>query len=381
MADIVQQEIEKIFKERQAQKTTGREVAAISFQQNNHTLYSTVLTATQLIHHCSVDHYDPDQSIESAKQGYQRLPERSRITRIGSFIINKDGYGLFPNAIILSSRKSLSFDKQSSTLTLPYAKQLRVVDGQTRIEGLRYAIEERGLKSIASMQIPVVITEVKNRLEELEQFRIINGTAKSVRTDLVNTILTALGADVVPDKDHWKIAVTKVTEILESNPDSPWYKQLLMPNQTLKDHPDKIVRTTSFMQSIRPIYIWLSELNFANHKNLNERSAYVADILIAYWKAIKSVVPEAFENPDNYVIQKTPGLFALHMVLRDNLLGRIKGGLQEWDEPTFTRFLKVSPEICDPNFWLKSSGHASVYGSMKGFKELAVFLSESLETP
>ena len=107
----------------------------------------------------------------------------------------------------------------------------------------------------------------------------------------------------------------------------------------------------------------------------------MADILIAYWKAIKSVVPEAFENPDNYVIQKTPGLFALHMVLRDNLLGRIKGGLQEWDEPTFTRFLKVSPEICDPNFWLKSSGHASVYGSMKGFKELAVFLSESLETP
>ncbi|MCV5754768.1 hypothetical protein OFN51_38810, partial [Escherichia coli] len=76
-------------------------------------------------------------------------------------------------------------------LTLPFDEKLQIVDGQHRIEGLRYAIEEKGVDYLRDFPIPFVIMETPNRVVEMNQFRTINGTAKAVRTDLVNAILTA----------------------------------------------------------------------------------------------------------------------------------------------------------------------------------------------
>ena len=90
--------------------------------------------------------------------------------------------------------------------------------------------------AVENLQIPVVIVEVNDRHEEMDQFRLINGTAKSVRTDLVNSILTALadqGGGVVAEKDQWKIIVTKVVDNLNKQPNSPWHDRLLMPDGLL----------------------------------------------------------------------------------------------------------------------------------------------------
>jgi len=263
---------------------------------------------------------------------------------------------------------------------------LRIIDGQHRTEGLRYAIEEKGHLPAATLQVPVVIMEVSDRDEELDQFRIINGTAKSVRTDLVNSIITALaehqGEDSVASKDRWKIIVTKVVDIMDRTPGSPWEDMLLMPDMLGKDFPAKIARATSVMTSIRPIYNWLQEFGIFKDRagtSFDDESAYMANILIEYWRALKSVVPEAFSVPDDYVIQKTPGLFALHWVLRDRLLPRIYHGRRDWDQATFEEFLGVSPEIADPEYWDKTKDRAAAYGSRKGFRELADFLNESLD--
>ncbi len=263
---------------------------------------------------------------------------------------------------------------------------LRIIDGQHRTEGLRYAIEEKGHQPSASMQVPVVIMEVSDRAEELDQFRIINGTAKSVRTDLVNSILTALAEHQVEDsvapKDRWKIIVTKVVDIMDRTAGSPWEDMLLMPDMVGRDFPDKIARATSVMTSIRPIYIWLEGLGIFNDRagtSFDEQSAYMASILVEYSRALKAVVPKAFADPDDYVIQKTPGLFALHLVLRDRLLPWIYHGRREWDQETFEEFLGVSPEITDAGFWDKTQNRAAAYGSMKGFSELADLLNHSLD--
>ena len=133
------------------------------------------------------------------------------------------------------------------------------------------------------------------------------------------------------------------------------------------------------MTSYRPMYSWLGEFGFMAGKVVEQQATFLSEILVEYWRALEAVVAGAFTEPDDHVIQKTPGLFSLHMVLRDRLLPRIYQGRRNWDQATFEEFLEVSPEITDANFWHKSANRASAYGSMKGFRDLADFLNDSLE--
>jgi DGQHR domain-containing protein len=359
------------------------DINAIRFNQAGHRLFMAMLTARQLIDSCTLDHYDSTKAPDDPDQGYQRPPERSRITRIGTFLMNGSGNGLYPNALLLGARTPLMFNELTNRLQLAADQSLRVIDGQHRLEGLRYAIEEKGDTSVAEMQVPVVILEVVDRAEELDQFRIINGTAKSVRTDLVNAIITSLaerqGEEAILEKDRWKVVVTKAIHVLDNNPGSPWAGRLLMPDQTAKEFPDKIARATSVFTSMRPIYSWLAEFGFMTGKSFEEQADFLANIVSEYWRAIEAVTPDAFVVPDDYVIQKTPGLFALHFCLRDRLLPRIYLGRRQWNQETFQEFLQVSPEITDAEFWHKSANRASAYGSMKGFRELADLLNDSIE--
>ena len=358
-------------------------VDAIPMSQAGHRIFVTALTAEQLIATTTVDPYNSSLRPGDLNQGYQRPPERSRITRIGTYLIKKQGDGLYPNAVLLGSRTPLLFDAMSRRLELPKPAALQVIDGQHRIAGLRYAIEEKHESNLAFLPIPVVIVEIQDHTEEMNQFRIINGTAKAVRTDLVNSILTAIaeehGADAIPEKDVWKVVVTKAVDALNRRDDSPWKDVLLMPDEvSTASTSGKMTRATSAITSIRFIYDWLEQFGFLAGMDLDQRAAYLADVLVAYWRAIRNVVPHAFANPADYVIQKTPGLFSLHYLLKDSLLGDIFRGRRSWDESTFQEFIAASPEISDADFWHKNSGRAAAYGSMKGFRDLADFLIKSV---
>ena len=365
-------------------EATGSTVVnAIGFTQSGYRMYVACLTAEQLLSRTVVDPYNSDLEVGDSAQGYQRPPERSRITRIGTYLIKNAGDGLYPTAVLLGAREPLRFDPVTGRLKLPDKSDLRIIDGQHRIEGLRYAIQEKKAEQLASLEVPVVIVEIAEKVIEMDQFRIINGSAKSVRTDLVNAILTAIaeaeGADAIPEKDQWKVVVTKVVDALNRRDDSPWKDVLLMPDEIgVKSAPSKITRATSAITSIRFVYEWLREFSFLAGKDIDGQADYVSDILVAYWRAIRNVVPDAFEEPSEYVIQKTPGLFSLHYLLRDSLLKDIYWGRRSFDEATFQEFIGGSPEITDAHFWHKDSGRASAYGSMKGFRELADLLGDSV---
>ena len=63
-------------------------VDAIPFTQSGHRLYMVKLTGQELIDCSVVVHYDSTKAPDDPDQGYQRPPERSRITRIGTFLVN-----------------------------------------------------------------------------------------------------------------------------------------------------------------------------------------------------------------------------------------------------------------------------------------------------
>lgn len=360
-------------------------VPALALQQNEHRLFLATFPARDLVRLTTVDYYKSTALPDDARQGYQRPPERSRITRIGSYLLKELGDGLFPTAVVLAARQPLSFDPQSGTLRLSPKYPLQLIDGQHRVAGLRYAIEEKGHAEIGDFMIPAVIVEVADRITEMNQFRIINGTAKSVRTDLVNSILTATasarGEEAIKDSDRWKIVITKVVDSLNRDSESPWRERVIMPDETglPKASNGKIVRATSFMTSLKPIYVWMRELGFFQGKDTDEEGAAVTEIMINYWNALAEVNPEAFAEPHDFVIQKTPGLFALHLLLQEHILPVTYRARRPWSKDTFVDMLKDSPELTDARFWHISEGRASAYGSMKGFNELADLLIQSVQ--
>ena len=98
-------------------------------------------------------------------------------------------------------------------------------------------------------------------------------------------------------------------------------------------------------------------------------------VVVNYWLALRKVVPTAFNNPAEYVIQKTPGMFSLHKMLTF-LLHDMYRGRRGFEVQDFESFLVDNPEVTDPDFWKSDSGRASAFGSMKGFEELFQLISE-----
>lgn len=360
---------------------------AVMGSQNGVRIFTGMMEAKDLISVTTVDHFNSSVPIDDPNQGYQRPPERSRITKIGSHlikaIVHGEGQsgGLFPTAVVLAGRSPLKY--QNGRVSI--AELLQIIDGQHRIAGLRYAIEEKGMVELMDFPITFVIIEVGDRLVEMNQFTIINGTAKSVRTDLVNAILTATAAKrgdaAIAEKDRWKVVVTKVVEKLDKNPTSPWRNLILMPDEagSPKSSGGKIVRATSFMTSLRPVHSWLNEFGFLERcPDLTSEAGIVYEVVAAYWQAVQQVVPDAFAAPEDYVIQKTPGLFSLHKLLA-HLLPVMFKGHQPWTRENFLKFLQDSPEITDVQFWHKDANRAAAYGSMKGFEDLYELLRDSVE--
>jgi DGQHR domain-containing protein len=351
-------------------------------EQDNIKLFVGVAKAKDLIQVTTVDPYNPKLSPTDPQQGYQRPPERGRITRIGRYLIEEQGAGLFPTAVLLSSRTPLIYDKKEGTITVTSDSKLQIVDGQHRLAGLRYVIEEKKEAQFENYNIPFVILVTPDRLVEMTQFRIVNGTAKQVRTDLVNMILTATYSGMkrseIPNSDRWKIVVSNVVDRLAKDPQSPWRGIITLPGEiTSRKEGGKVVRATSFITSLQPVYVWLKDTSgiLDQHcQSIEDEISYMYKIVADYWRALQKVVPGAFETPNDFVIQKTPGLFSLHKLLR-HLLGNMYRGRRTFDVDTFAEFLSEGTEIKDPDFWLSESGRASAFGSMKGFDDLYEIIS------
>ena len=74
-------------------------VDALEISQGGHRIFVTALSARQLIDCATIDHYNSNLAPGDPNQGYQRPPERSRITRIGNYLIKRAGDGFNSNFI------------------------------------------------------------------------------------------------------------------------------------------------------------------------------------------------------------------------------------------------------------------------------------------
>ena len=155
------------------------------------------------------------------KSGYQRDLMKARVNRLQSEL-RKRRVDL-PTAVLLSMRNgsdSLLEDDEKGLCLQLAGRALNVVDGQHRVAALRGLVDEDP-ERWSTFKVPFVCVLGANENEEMEQFYVVNSTAKSVRTDLAYDLLkqqvendSGLSEALEERGEKWKIAGQTIVERL-----------------------------------------------------------------------------------------------------------------------------------------------------------------------
>lgn len=339
------------------------EMMAIRTMQHNMVFYTGTMSAEQL---CSAEakmRIRPDiYRHETNDEGYQRIPTSARVRDFARYIgDNRQS----PTSIIMNARNAeLKFRPFQGTpnfgvLTVPPEGNLYVVDGQHRLEGLRYLFEEKE-KSGAKLnfEFPVVITNM-SKYDEALQFAIINRTQKGLRTELVDLVLRKISQNEDPLRTQklpriiakdigWKSVAMAITDNLK-NCDA-WKGRLQEPND--RKGPLSVVTVSAMVSSLEPV---VNKFNVS----LNQVGV-VAETLGKYWEAVGDLCPISLrQDPRASVLMKTLGLGVMHLLFVDII--RLVQDFHEdrRDRETFREILATAGQYMTDAFWKE----ASVYGS------------------
>jgi len=352
------------------------EVRMTPFNQEGTQMYAGVMKVADILRTASVDVWRQE---EGEDHGYQRAPETGRTGKVAQYL--RGPKPLMPTSVLLSHRGTLDTSDVSDgtvDVTIPEGN-LWIVDGQHRLYGFQRAITEFGLEQLNDYALPVVIVENPSIEDEANQFRVINETMKKVRTDLARRILalrvSSLGStgrqEARMSGRLWEANAVEVMAVLTNDIDSPWHDRIQPPN--VRKQPTHVIRELSFVTSLKPI------LNERPYRTWNTQR--VGTTLVEYWKAWRSLVPDAFDNPNDYVLLKTPGVFSLHQlaflileVLKDR-------GISNPTAEDFHSILQDLGDYATETFWRRGNAEgAALAGSMKGFAILADAMEDQLST-
>lgn len=335
-----------------------------------------------------VPHRDPRTG-----RGYQRLPQEARINELVTDL--RKGRVDLPTSVLLNIRNrdarrayrdgALNLTQFSEVgIKLGYEPKFYVVDGQHRILALRKLIEEFESDRWSKYQIPFTCMLGATEEEEMDQFYIVNSKAKSVRTDLAYELLSQRAQDpdvmesLVERGRDWQVHATNMVKRLsESSP--VWRNRIRF---AAMEKGDTVMPSASMVSSLKQV------LGSPYFKVLSADQQ--AAILDAYWRGIRDVLPEAFDEPQDFSIQKGIGVTVLHTLLTQVIEIARSSGNSVTEPETYKRILKEALEHLegenasgDPvtglNFWRAAPlGAAGSYSSSAGRRVLLAKMSQRL---
>ena len=315
------------------------------------------------------------------KQGYQRNLEERRVKKFSQEL--KEGKVSVPTSLLLSVRDAsfkpilVSGGMYEFQLPPPGESIFYVVDGQHRLIALKNLVEEEPDGEWAKWRISIVVFFGADENSEMNQFHIVNSNAKSVKTDLALELLaerverdSGLMADLISKKQDWKVQALRLTEKVSMR--GEWLERIQFAGQ---QKGNTVIRSNSFVSSFRIAY---KDTMF---KSFDPQSR--VQIVRAYWAGIRKILPECFDEPRLYALQKTVGVFVLHQLLPDAIM-RVKFNQNSHDDPDAYAYvlkdalLELSGEnkefepVSGHEFWLTGKrGAASAYSSGSGQSLLA----------
>lgn len=140
--------------------------------------------------------------------------------------------------------------------------------------------------------------------EEMEVFSTINSKAKGLSTSLLDFHDAHLAGDLAKDRPEIFIALH-----LNNDPDSPWCRQLDLGGESTSG----MARRASLRTMQKAIKRFL-----AASRALKTRSPEkIAQIVLAFWRAIAEVLPAQWTTPRKHILTKGVGVYALMDIAAD----------------------------------------------------------------
>lgn len=335
-----------------------------------------------------IPHRDPRTG-----KGYQRLPQDVRVNELATDL--RKGRVDLPTSILLNVRHrdarrayrdgvlDLAFFANSFGKDRDDAKFF-VVDGQHRILALKRLIEDFDEERWSKYQIPFTCMLGASEEEEMDQFYIVNSKAKSVRTDLAYELLAQRAQDpdvmesLVERGRDWQVHAQAIVKRLSE--DSPVWRGKI--RFAAMEKGDTIMPSASMVTSLKQV------LGSPYFKVLAPDQQ--VGILDAYWRGIRDVMPDAFDEPSDYSLQKGIGVIVLHTVFMQVIeIARSTG--QSLTEPeTYERILRDGLELLQGDdasgnpvsgldFWRAAPlGAAGSYSSSAGRRVLIAKIQQLL---
>lgn len=279
-------------------------IPAIKITQGKTAYWLCKVKVKDILGKCRVDQQSPDNP-----EGYQREVVLSRAKKFGKFILEGN---FSPISVLVNIRNGKVVDKPGF-IEISDSCDWWIVDGQHRFEGLKATCENVEPK-LREIELPIALMNI-DKFTEAKQFLIINKLQKGVRTDLAERILLLLekkeGKEAVAMQnlpiDSWKTEALTIVDALTDSPNSPLYKMIKRPGEK-GIMPLKQVSLTDSLKPVIDVY-----KGYINSEKL------VGKALMNMWSALKQINPECFDEPKDYHLLKTPGVFVMHKIFA-NLL-------------------------------------------------------------
>lgn len=247
----------------------------------------------------------------AARRGYQRPPQMVRVRKLKTALrLHRVD---LPTAVLFNIRDFQEDDLVDRDGRLILCLDLDrvvllVVDGQHRMLALAELVQEQP-EEWADFPLSFVCMLGATEQQEMEEFYVVNSTAKSVRTDLAYDLLRERAyADpeimtaAIESGDRWKVDGQTLTEELARR--SVWRGRIRFPGQPAAG---TTIGSAGMVTSVKAL---LSNSFFGSIAPASQ-----VDLLEAYWQGIAKVLPEPFIDPSVYALQKSTGVQAMHAVL------------------------------------------------------------------
>ena len=357
-------------------------INVLAVDQKGVRFFVGVMRASELLPRAKVDAWSPGNP-----SGYQRPLVEKRIAEVAWYLM--EGEGVFPTSLLVSVRdKRAKFTPESpagslgfGTLELPDDTEIWIIDGQHRDGGLKEAIE-RGERSLQDYEIPVTFFLSADKFTEMRYFYLVNSRAKSVPTDIVDRILQqtaqAKGELWLQEKEAvqsrraeraaLQARATNIVDYLRSN--CPvWQDMVEVPGEP---KPSRFaVRQHALVSAFLEGPLKDTSITRWPDKDVGE-------LLDRYWRALSQAFPEAFEEPENYSIQRSIGIYSLHMIFPD-VFERCREA-REYSQEKMAEVLAFMG--LDSKFWHRDpeqGGDPRTFGSgMRSVRLLAAYLRSVL---
>lgn len=208
-------------------------------KQNGFEIYSVSLSINELIDNTTVEYFNPNTG-----NGYQRALSPAHFRKIAKYLQDNSN-AILPTSILTAvdpnqAKPVVEQNQVEEEEYLNISGKLRVVDGQHRIEGIKYLKDHNALAyekiKDYSFSTLIMVISPENKVYEIESFININKTSKPVSTDLAIQLRDKIkGNDITKIlKDINTSIAMKICQNLNSSSNSIWFQSIKLGNDTLK---------------------------------------------------------------------------------------------------------------------------------------------------